>query len=59
MQVDTAFLDYIDLYNAGIWAAMFKTGILVNPDVIGLMLLIQNKQREFVMLTEGWSVFLY
>jgi len=39
---------------------MFKTGIPVNPDVIGLVLLIQNKQREFVMLAnERLSVFLY
>lgn len=36
---------------------MFRTGILANPDVIGLVLLIQNKQRELEMVPERWSVF--
>lgn len=38
---------------------LFKTDILVNSDITGLVLLIQSKKRAFVMLTERWSVSLF
>lgn len=37
LEVNTTFLDHIDLENAGIWVSVFKTGTFVNSDVIGLI----------------------